>query len=153
MEISANGIPPMLPRTEATFAEKAKTKHTDLHPIVAVLMAALNEFNGHTSPRRMALTDPDTVTHPYTSAFNMLNSLLRVEFVLNTKESAMGPYDFPLLIPFNYINAVSVDNHVSSITSRWTPRVPSEEPVQVRSRGLSWLDIRLVCSLGVSESL
>jgi hypothetical protein len=71
MEISASGNPPVLPRTEATFAEKAKTKHTDLHPIVAVLMAALNEFNDHTSPRRMALTDPHTVSQPDTGAFDL----------------------------------------------------------------------------------
>ncbi|GAQ88950.1 hypothetical protein KFL_004720090 [Klebsormidium nitens] len=59
MEICATGD--ALPKTEATFAQNTRTRHTDLHPIVAVLMAKLNEINGHNSPRTMAIKHPDTL--------------------------------------------------------------------------------------------
>lgn len=59
--VALEGDPPRLPRTENVLLALAKTRHVELHPIVAMMIQGLNEINSHKVPRVKALADPTTV--------------------------------------------------------------------------------------------
>lgn len=60
--VTSKREPSVLFKAEKVLHTLAKTKHVELHPIVATLIQGLNEINNHKVPRVMALTDPSTVS-------------------------------------------------------------------------------------------
>ncbi|GAQ86191.1 hypothetical protein KFL_002750080 [Klebsormidium nitens] len=59
--VALEGDPPRLPRTESVLLALAKTRHVELHPIVAMMIQGFNEINNHKVPRVKALADPSTI--------------------------------------------------------------------------------------------
>jgi hypothetical protein len=70
--VTTEGDPPRLPKTEKVLLALAKTRHVELHPIVATMIQGLNEINNHKVPRVKALGDPSSVS----SRFNLTISYL-----------------------------------------------------------------------------
>jgi hypothetical protein len=60
--VTDGALQPNLLTAEQVFTAAAKTKHVEIHPIVALLINGMNELNNHKIPRINALTDPSTVS-------------------------------------------------------------------------------------------
>ncbi|GAQ85485.1 hypothetical protein KFL_002370200, partial [Klebsormidium nitens] len=59
--VTSKREPSGLLKAEKVLHTLAKTKHVELHPIVATMIQGLNEINNHKHPRVMAITDPSTM--------------------------------------------------------------------------------------------